>query len=191
MARLLQEVITLAGRVLLCAIFLLSAAANKIPNYNETLAVMESRGVPAPQILLPGAIAFLILGSLSVMLGLKARIGALMLIVFLVLATYYFHDFWKIDPTSKEQQKQYYYTQVVLDPAERPKPGKLDEAPLPDLTDDEVASLQKALKMKKTAESIQAMKNLAILGALLFILANGSGPISLDRVLPKQKKKSE
>ena len=55
---------------------------------------MAAEGVPAPQFMLAGAIVFLIAGSLSVILGYKARIGAALLLVFLVLATYYFHDFW-------------------------------------------------------------------------------------------------
>jgi len=38
----------------------------------------------------------LIVGSLSVILGFHARCGAALL-VFLVLATYYFHDFWTME----------------------------------------------------------------------------------------------
>jgi putative oxidoreductase len=72
------------------------------------------------------------LGSVSVILGFKARIGAGLLLVFLVLATYYFHAFWNLE--GQEQQMQ----------------------------------------------MIQFMKNLSMAGAMLFIMANGPGPMSID-----------
>ena len=59
--------------------------------------VMAFMGVPAPQFMLVGAIVFLIAGSLSVIAGYQARIGAVLLLTFLVLASYYFHPFWKLD----------------------------------------------------------------------------------------------
>jgi putative oxidoreductase len=82
--------------------------------------------------MLVGAIAFSILGSLSIVVGYKARIGAAMLLVFLVLATYFFHAFWKLEGQAQQEQM------------------------------------------------INFMKNLSIAGAMLFIIANGSGPLSLD-----------
>ena len=74
------------GRLLLCTIFFMSAVGNKIPQFQETVKEMEAAGVPMPSVALVGAIVFLILGSISVLIGLKARIGALLLLVFLLLA---------------------------------------------------------------------------------------------------------
>ena len=55
--------------------------------------------------MLGGAILFLIAGSLSIAAGFKARIGATLLLVFLLLATYFFHDFWtQEDPVAKQDQ---------------------------------------------------------------------------------------
>lgn len=91
------------GRVLLCAIFFLSAVGEAIPHFKETTVKLTDAGVPYPQVALVGAIVFLILGSVSVAIGLKARIGALLLLVFLVLATYYFHDFWNYEGDAQQQ----------------------------------------------------------------------------------------
>jgi len=82
---------------MLTAIFFLSAVGNKIPNFDSVVGYMEKNGVPSPRIALMGAIAFLIVGSISVALGLKARFGASLLLVFLAAATYYFHPFWKFE----------------------------------------------------------------------------------------------
>ena len=100
---------------------------------------MTSEGVPAASFMLVGAIVFLIAGSLSIILGLKARVGAVLLIVFLVLATYFFHDFWTFAPDSKAFEVQ----------------------------------------------MIQFMKNLALAGAMVMLVANGSGKGSLDNRLGK------
>jgi putative oxidoreductase len=129
----LRGPVTVLGRVLLATIFFMSAAGNKIPNFNTVVGYMETAGVPAAPFVLVGAIVFLIAGSVSLVLGYRARLGAGLLLVFLVLATYYFHGFWRIaDPQAQQEQV------------------------------------------------IQFMKNLSIMGAMLFIIANGSGPWSLD-----------
>jgi putative oxidoreductase len=133
MPRTLQGIVAVVGRILLCTIFLLAALGNKIPNFQAVAGVMAKEGVPAPQVMLAGAIVFLIAGSLSVILGYRARIGAALLLVFLVLATYYFHDFWTLgDPQARQEQM------------------------------------------------IQFMKNLGLMGAMLLVIANGTGPMSLD-----------
>src|SRR6516164_6499886 len=137
MFEMVRGLLTVLGRLLLCTIFLLSALGNKIPHFSDVAKVMESVGVPAPQFMLAGAIVFLLAGSLSVIVGYKARVGAALLLTFLVLASYWFHPFWKLEGQAQQEQM------------------------------------------------IQFMKNLSMMGAMLFIVANGSGPMSLDSWLAK------
>ncbi|MDG3006818.1 DoxX family protein [Paludisphaera mucosa] len=94
MATAFQGLVSVAGRVALSTIFLLSAVGNKIPNFNQVSDLLGSKGLPAPKFLLLGAIAFLVAGSLSVIAGWKTRLGALLLFLFLLPTTYLFHDFW-------------------------------------------------------------------------------------------------
>ena len=126
----IRAVFSILGRLCLITIFLMSALGNKIPKYEEVAGIMDSAGVPVPQVSLALAIIFLIVGSITVLVGYHARIGAVLLAVFLVLASYYFHPFWK----NPDDQKM----------------------------------------------MIDFMKNLGLLGAMLFIIANGSGAGSLD-----------
>jgi putative oxidoreductase len=80
---------------MIAVIFLLSALGNKIWNFSNVAELMASKGmpqniilgIPAHKYLLCGAIVFLITGGLSVALGFKARLGAFMLLLFLVAAT--------------------------------------------------------------------------------------------------------
>ena len=142
----IQGIVTVAGRVLLALIFLMSALGNKIPQFSTVAQMMDGQGVPLPRVMLAGAIVFLLAGSLSIILGYKARIGAALLLIFLVLATYFFHDFWTW-------------------PA---------EAAWVLSTNSEVSMPVQQIEM------ISFMKNLALMGAMLLIFANGSGPMSLD-----------
>lgn len=135
----MQATASLMGRLMIATIFLMSAVGNKIPKFNGIAGYMASEGVPLPQIALVGAIMFLIVGSLSVIAGFKIRLGAGLLLVFLVLATYYFHDFWNFE--GQEQQMQ----------------------------------------------MIQFMKNLSLMGTMVFLMANGAGRMSLDSRLAARR----
>ena len=95
MMQTVQGLFSVVARLMLTAIFLLSTVMNKIPRFNGVAGMMAGKGIPLPKVLLAGAIAFLLLGSVSLILGYKARWGALLLLVFLAAATYYFHPFWK------------------------------------------------------------------------------------------------
>lgn len=81
----------LLGRLGLGAIFLVSGLG-KVTAWAGTAAYAAAKGVPAS--LLAGAVALEILGGLSLIAGLKARWGAVALLVFLVPVTLVFHGFW-------------------------------------------------------------------------------------------------
>ncbi|NCY02529.1 MAG: DoxX family protein [Planctomycetia bacterium] len=105
LATAVQGALSLVARLLLAAIFVVSAVGNKIPQFQATAAYMASEGVPNPKFALFGAIGLLLLGGLCVVLGAWTRIGAAFLLVFLLAATYYFHDFWTFaDPTQRQLQ---------------------------------------------------------------------------------------
>ena len=83
----------LLGRILLAFIFLQSGF-DKLLNYGKTINLMGVRGVPEPQLLLPLAIILLLAGGIMLLVGWKARWGAVALIVFMIPATFYFHAYW-------------------------------------------------------------------------------------------------
>ncbi len=83
----------LLGRILLAFIFLQSGF-DKVLSYGKTTALMAARGIPEPQILLPLAIAALFIGGTMILVGWRARWGALALIVFMIPTTLYFHGYW-------------------------------------------------------------------------------------------------
>lgn len=86
----MNDVLRLLGRFALAAVFL-GSAFGKITNYSDTIKTMEDAGIPMVQVALPGALAFLIVGGASVVTGFMSSLGALLLLIFLVAATFYFH----------------------------------------------------------------------------------------------------
>ena len=89
---------------MIVGIFLMSAVGNKIPNFSGVTQYMAAEGVPMPSVMLAGAILFLLLGGVSVLVGYKTEVGASLLLVFLILATYFFHDFWTFEGDARQQQ---------------------------------------------------------------------------------------
>ena len=95
---------SILGRMLIVGIFVMSAVGNKIPKFSSVTEYMAGEGVPMPSIMLAGAIVFLLVGGSSVLVGYKTQIGAAMLLIFLILATYFFHDFWTFEGEAQQQQ---------------------------------------------------------------------------------------
>ncbi|HEY2922284.1 MAG TPA: DoxX family protein [Candidatus Binatia bacterium] len=92
-----------SGRVLLSVIFLLSGLG-KIIDWDGNAQAMASQGMPLIPLLLIGAIITELAGGLSVLLGWKARWGALLLFLYLIPTTLIFHNFWAF--TGAEMQTQ-------------------------------------------------------------------------------------
>jgi len=82
MFQVLRGPLTVLGRLLLCTIFFMAAVGNKIPHFSDVAKIMESVGVPAPELLLAGAIVFLLVGSLSVSVSVTFVIWAIALTLF-------------------------------------------------------------------------------------------------------------
>lgn len=84
----MNNVIELAGRLLLGHIFLL-AGLNKISGYEGAAGYMEAMGVPGG--LLPAVIALEVLGGLAVIIGFQTRWACYALAAFSVIAAVIFH----------------------------------------------------------------------------------------------------
>ena len=86
-----DDILALAGRLLIAAIFLASAFG-KITNFDATTKYMESHGVPWPALLCAAAAAVESLGGITLILGYYVRWGSAALAAFLIAATWIFHS---------------------------------------------------------------------------------------------------
>ena len=89
-----EQTRNLIGRTLISAIFIY-AIPGKVINFNRTIEVISNKNIPptlAP-FLLVMAIICLILGSILFISGFKQRLGAYLLLTFIVPTTFIFHFF--------------------------------------------------------------------------------------------------
>lgn len=97
-----SKVLSLFGRVLFSAIFLMAGPSLFSVG---TIAYASQAGVPFPSFLVPTAGVLAIAGGLSVLLGYRARLGAWLLVAFLVPVTLMMHKFWGVpDPAVAQTQ---------------------------------------------------------------------------------------
>jgi putative oxidoreductase len=133
------------GRILLPLVFIV-AGIQKLANVAGIAKMLADNNVPVPDEIVPylgGMPKFEALGyalgalevicGLMILIGLKARWGALILIVFTAGTIFYVHHFWDMQGVAFADNQR------------------------------------------------EALKNLAIMGGLLLIVAGGSGPSALDR----------
>lgn len=91
------------GRALYSVMFVLAVLSHFKP---ETIQYAASAGVPAPQVLVPLSGIMATLGGLSVLIGFRARIGAWLIVAFLVPVTLGMHAFWTYaDPVMRMTQQ--------------------------------------------------------------------------------------
>jgi putative oxidoreductase len=89
------------GRIALGTIFVVSGLG-KLAGWRGIVAYAGSKGVP--EFLLAIATVLELVGAVSVVVGFKARWGAVALLIFLVPVTLVFHNFWAV-PGAQQQME--------------------------------------------------------------------------------------
>jgi putative oxidoreductase len=92
--------LVLTARVLYSLIFIFAAFGHFS---SHTIGLAAAQGVPLASLAVPASGILSLLGGLSVLLGYRARWGALALVLFLVPVTLMMHNFWAVsDPMMKQ-----------------------------------------------------------------------------------------
>jgi putative oxidoreductase len=94
---------SLVGRIFLSIVFLLSGVM-KITAFSQILPMMQAKGFPLPGVSLGIAAAVELIGAALLITGYQARLSAWVLFVYLIVATFVFHNFWAAQ--GMEQQTQ-------------------------------------------------------------------------------------
>lgn len=126
------------GRIALSMVFLI-AGYGKLVAFGATSAWIASKGFPHPDAFTVFAIIFELGGAILLFLGLFTRLGATLILLFLIPVSYFFHPFWTPDLPDMANQLQHFF------------------------------------------------KNLAIGGAMLYVIGAGGGRISLDALFRRNK----
>ena len=92
------------GRVLFSFIFILKSLEHFSP---KMIDLATSMGVPAAPILVPASALLALLGGLSILLGYKAKIGAWLLVIFLLPTTFLMHNYWDAETSFAAMMHHY------------------------------------------------------------------------------------
>jgi putative oxidoreductase len=91
------------GRLLLAAPFVLAGPVHLTP---AVIGFAAAQGVPLASVLVPLSGLIASAGGLSILLGYRARLGAALLVLFLVPVTFTMHRFWGVpDPMMAQMQQ--------------------------------------------------------------------------------------
>ena len=85
----------LVARVLLALMFIL-AGFSKLGGIEGTAGYIASAGLPMPTVLAVATGLLEVIGGIALAVGFQARIAALVLALFTLLATFLFHAFWAV-----------------------------------------------------------------------------------------------
>ena len=92
----------LIGRIIFSAFWLMSAS-NHFTKLNDMSQYTKAKGVPFPKLAVAGSGVLLLLGGASVLLGVYPTIGVILLIVFMLGATFQMHNFWTVTDRQMKQ----------------------------------------------------------------------------------------
>ena len=97
-----QGAVVVLGRFFFALIFVM-AGANHFNK--QTIGYAASQGVPLASIVVPLSGVLAIAGGLSILLGYRAKLGAWLIVLFLVPVSFMMHKFWTVtDPMMAQIQ---------------------------------------------------------------------------------------
>ncbi|MBF6547227.1 DoxX family protein [Nocardia brasiliensis] len=109
-----MDVVVLIGRVLFAVLFL-SSGVGHFMQTDAMAGYAESRGLPMAKLSVLGSGALFALSGLSILLGVWADLGALVLAVLLVVTAVLMHAFWKeTDAQTKQMEMISFNKDVAL-----------------------------------------------------------------------------
>ena len=125
-----NNVVSLAGRILMSAIFIFSGIG-KMAAFSMYTGYASAR-LPMPSVAIAAAIVVEVLGGLAILAGFQTRTAAWIVFLYLIPTTFVFHNFWALEGAAKMDNQAHFF------------------------------------------------KNVAIMGGLLILAANGAGGASVD-----------
>ena len=109
-----MEFLLLIGRIIFGGFFIMSGI-NHFTNAGMMSGYAKSKNVPASYLAVVGTGVMLVLGGLSVLLGLFPVLGLILLIVFLVPTSVLIHDSWTVqDPQARAAEQVNFLKNLAL-----------------------------------------------------------------------------
>ncbi|WP_455554877.1 DoxX family protein [Comamonas sp.] len=96
--------LALIGRLLMAWLFI-PAGFGKIAGYSGSVAYAASAGLPLPEVGVAVGLAIELLGGIMLLVGFMTRPAALLLALFTLVASFFFHAYWSL-PADQAMMQQ-------------------------------------------------------------------------------------
>lgn len=107
-------VLLLIGRLLFSLIFIFTGITQLV-NYKDTVKLMSTSKVPLPKFSAITSSLMALIGGIAVVFYSYTLFGCIVIILFLLPATYYGHKFWSIkEKKEKANQMQHFIKNISL-----------------------------------------------------------------------------
>ncbi|MCS7313685.1 MAG: DoxX family protein [Acidobacteria bacterium] len=106
--------LTLIGRILYGGFFFYNGL-NHFLSLNALTGYAQSKGVPAPQLAVIVSGLLILIGGVLILLGWKVRLGAWLIVLFLVPVNFMMHAFWvETDPGARTREMISFMKNIAL-----------------------------------------------------------------------------
>jgi putative oxidoreductase len=113
MLNALQNPLTLTGRLLLALLFL-PAGIGKLTGFAGTVGYIASAGLPMPQVAAVVALVVEIGGGVALIAGFGTRAAALVLALFTLVASFFFHNYWAVPADQQFMQQLLFFKNIAV-----------------------------------------------------------------------------
>lgn len=113
MFKSLQNPLSLSARLLLATLFL-PAGIGKLTGFAGTVAYITSAGLPLPQVAAVLALVVEIVGGVALVLGARTRLAAVVLALFTLAASWFFHNYWAVPQDQQFVQQLLFFKNIAV-----------------------------------------------------------------------------
>jgi putative oxidoreductase len=92
----------------------LPAGIGKIAGFEGTVGYIASAGLPLPELGAVLAIAVEVIGGIALLIGFGARPAALVLALFTLVASYFFHGYWNLPADQQFMQQLLFFKNIAV-----------------------------------------------------------------------------
>lgn len=103
-----MDVVLLIGRILFAALFIGSGLGH-LTQTEAMAGYAGSKGVPSPRLATQASGVLIVVGALSVLLGVWGDLGSLLLVLFLLPTSLLMHGFWKESDAMARQMEMIHF----------------------------------------------------------------------------------
>jgi putative oxidoreductase len=109
----IENALSLLGRLLFVALFL-PAGIGKLTGFAGTVGYIASVGLPLPAVGAALALVVEIAGGLALLAGFGTRIAAVVLAVFTLVASFFFHNYWGVPAEQAFVQQLLFFKNIAV-----------------------------------------------------------------------------